>query len=82
MDATVEQVQTLLELEARHDELLARLAELDERVARVLAQCQAAAATEQTVVPPAQRCGDVSDRPSPVQVPLAAGLAPSSPPEP
>ncbi len=40
MDAAVEQLQTLLELETRHDELLERLAELDQRVAGVLAQCQ------------------------------------------
>ena len=31
----------LLDLEARHDDLLVRLEELDKRVARVLADCQA-----------------------------------------
>ena len=41
MDAAVEQLQTLLDLEARHDELLDRLAELDQRVAGVLSRCQA-----------------------------------------
>jgi hypothetical protein len=41
MDAAVEQLQTLLDLEARHDELLDRLAELDQRVVGVLTRCQA-----------------------------------------
>ncbi|MCE5301483.1 MAG: hypothetical protein LLF97_00050 [Planctomycetaceae bacterium] len=31
----------LLDLEARHDELLARLDELDKRVEKTLAECQA-----------------------------------------
>jgi tetrahydromethanopterin S-methyltransferase subunit G len=47
MDAAVEQLQTLLELEARHEELLERLDDLDRRVAGVLAQYQ-------TVHPPEQ----------------------------
>lgn len=51
MDAAVEQLQTLLELEARHEELLDRLAELDKRVAGVLAQCQASASADQTLLP-------------------------------
>ena len=40
MDAAAEQLQTLLELEARHEELLDRLADLDKRVVEVLAQYQ------------------------------------------
>ncbi|NUQ65865.1 MAG: hypothetical protein HUU20_25670 [Pirellulales bacterium] len=37
MDESYRQFQTLLELDARHDELLERLDELDREVARVLA---------------------------------------------
>jgi hypothetical protein len=51
MDAAVEQLQTLLQLEAKHDELLERLAELDQRVAGVLAQCQAQAIANQSELP-------------------------------
>lgn len=40
MDAAIEQLQALLELESRHDELLDRLAELDQRVTEALARCQ------------------------------------------
>jgi hypothetical protein len=47
MDAAVEQLQTLLDLEARHDELLDRLAELDQRVAGVLSRCQASIPADQ-----------------------------------
>jgi len=47
MDAAVEQLQTLLDLEARHDELLDRLAELDQQVAGVLARCQASIPADQ-----------------------------------
>jgi len=50
MDAAVEQLQTLLELEARHDELLDRLAELDKRVVGMLAQCQASAPADQMIL--------------------------------
>lgn len=39
MDTPNSQLQTLLELEARHDDLLQRLHELDKRVERVLAEC-------------------------------------------
>ena len=38
MDALPHDLQSLLDLEARHDELLKRLDELDKRVERVLAQ--------------------------------------------
>lgn len=37
MDAQYGHLQTILELEARHDDLLDRLAELDRRVQQVLA---------------------------------------------
>ena len=47
MDAAVQQLQTLLELEARHEELLDRLAELDNRVVEVLAQYQGSRSPEQ-----------------------------------
>ncbi len=46
MDAAVEQLQMLLELKARHDELLERLDDLDRRVAGVLAACQSPRAAE------------------------------------
>ncbi len=38
MDAETGQLQALLELEARHDDLLERLAELDARVEQTLKQ--------------------------------------------
>jgi hypothetical protein len=38
--ATVNPFQTLLDLDARHDDLLQRLEDLDKRVARVLADYQ------------------------------------------
>lgn len=38
MDGSIVQLQTLLELDARHDELLDRLDELDRRVAQALAE--------------------------------------------
>ena len=71
MDAAVEQLQTLLELEARHEELLQRLAELDQRVTGVLAQCQAPAAANQGE-PPANE-GDthpLAVHPRPISSPL------------
>ena len=40
MDPSVQQLQLLLDLEARHDDLLTRLAELDKRVLGVLEECQ------------------------------------------
>jgi hypothetical protein len=46
MDAADEQLQTLLELEARHDELLDQLDDLDRRVTGVLAQYQASRPSE------------------------------------
>jgi tetrahydromethanopterin S-methyltransferase subunit G len=42
MDALPKHLQALLDLEARHDDLLDRLDELDKRVEQVLAQCGAA----------------------------------------
>ncbi len=38
MDSATSHLELLLELEARHDELLQRLAELDKRVEKVLAE--------------------------------------------
>ena len=38
MDALTHQLKALLDLEARHDDLLKRLDELDKRVEQVLAQ--------------------------------------------
>ena len=72
MDAAVEQLQTLLELEARHEELLQRLAELDQRVTGVLAQCQAPAAANQGKPPAGE--GDthpLAVHPQPILSPLA-----------
>jgi hypothetical protein len=40
MEESVPSLETLLELEARHDDLLVRLEELDRRVVQVLAECQ------------------------------------------
>jgi hypothetical protein len=42
MALPAEHIQAILDLEARHDELLELLADLERRVASVLAQCQAA----------------------------------------
>jgi hypothetical protein len=42
MDALPKHLKALLDLEARHDELLDRLDELDKQVEKVLAQCGAA----------------------------------------
>jgi len=39
MDQLPCQVEDILDLEARHDDLLVRLADLDKRVERVLAEC-------------------------------------------
>jgi len=39
MDALTGQLEALLDLEARHDDLLERLDALDKRVERVLADC-------------------------------------------
>lgn len=52
MDAAMQQLQTLLDLDARHDDLLRRLEELDKRVAEVLAECMAPEKPVE-VVPPA-----------------------------
>jgi hypothetical protein len=67
MDAAVEQLQTLLELEARHEELLERLDDLDRRVAGVLAQYQVPRSTD----PGPRLCAEESAEG------LAAGSAPS-----
>jgi tetrahydromethanopterin S-methyltransferase subunit G len=48
MDALPHHLQSLLDLEARHDELLQRLDELDKRVEGVLAQYGAAGHREGT----------------------------------
>ncbi len=39
MDESARQLQALLDLDARHDDLLQRLDELDDRVSQVLSQC-------------------------------------------
>ena len=58
MDALTSQLESLLELEARHDDLLRRLDELDKRVERVLAECVAAgqrqSADAQASLPPVE----------------------------
>jgi hypothetical protein len=41
MDDQTPQLNLLLDLEGRHNDLLARLEELDTTVAKVLAECQA-----------------------------------------
>ncbi len=41
MEDSVPHLDTLLELEARHEDLLLRLDELDRRVASVLTECRA-----------------------------------------
>jgi len=41
MDAPIVHFELLMDLEARHDDLLVRLAELDKRVEEVLAECLA-----------------------------------------
>ncbi len=40
MDSTANQLRQLLDLDARHDDLLRRLDELDKRVAKTLAEYQ------------------------------------------
>jgi hypothetical protein len=40
MDSCAAQLDLLMDLEARHEDLLVRLDELDKRVARTLAECQ------------------------------------------
>ena len=40
MDTQTPELDLLMSLEARHDELLLRLDELDKRVERTLAECQ------------------------------------------
>jgi hypothetical protein len=63
MALPAEHLQTILDLEARHDELLELLADLERRVASVLAECQPTkpnageAASVQFVapIPPPQR---------------------------
>lgn len=42
MNRIAEQLATLMDLDARHDDLLKRLEELDQRVASVLSQSQPA----------------------------------------
>jgi hypothetical protein len=40
MDSCTAQLDLLMDLEARHEDLLVRLDELDKRVAKTLAECQ------------------------------------------
>jgi hypothetical protein len=40
MDTRTAQLDLLMDLEARHDDLMLRLDELDKRVERTLAECQ------------------------------------------
>ena len=40
MDSCAAQLELLIDLEARHEDLLVRLDELDQRVAKTLAECQ------------------------------------------
>ncbi len=40
MDTQAAQLDLLMDIEARHDELMLRLEELDKRVERTLAECQ------------------------------------------
>jgi hypothetical protein len=40
MDSCAGQLDLLIDLEARHEDLLVRLDELDKRVAKTLAECQ------------------------------------------
>ncbi len=46
MDGTVARLDVLLDLEARHEDLLRRLEELDKRVEKVLAEWQPARRSE------------------------------------
>lgn len=41
MDTQAPQLNLLMDLEARHEELLLRIEELDKRVEKTLAECQA-----------------------------------------
>ena len=52
MDRTFDPLQLLLELDARHDELLRRLDELDQEVARVLKETSSFPAVAAAVHPP------------------------------
>jgi len=45
MDHQAPPLDLLLDLDSRHDDLLKRLDELDHRVAKILAECQAVRAT-------------------------------------
>jgi hypothetical protein len=40
MDSQIPQVDLLMDLESRHEDLLARLEELNKRVEKTLAECQ------------------------------------------
>jgi hypothetical protein len=70
MDPLPCQVEEILDLEARHDDLLERLADLDQRVARVLADClgttRQEAAEEGNSLPAVEVAGLV-DRPPEAQ---------------
>jgi len=58
MDNQAPHLDLLLDLENRHDDLLARLEELDKRVARALADCQAVAPGAAVQLPAQQRPQD------------------------
>lgn len=51
MDGTPHQLDILVDLEARHDDLLRRLEELDKRVEKVLAEWQPARKPDPALVP-------------------------------
>jgi hypothetical protein len=51
MDGTPHQLDILVDLEARHDDLLRRLEELDKRVEKVLAEWQPARKPDPTLAP-------------------------------
>lgn len=63
------QLEALLELEARHDDVLRRLDELDKRVERVVAEClagsQREAATGGESLPPVEMTRLVDRPPQP-----------------
>ena len=54
MDAANSQLTTLLELDARHDDLLHQLAELDQRVSQVLAEYRSGDLPEETTCQPSR----------------------------
>jgi len=61
MDALNGQLETLLDLEARHDDLLRRLDALDKRVERVLADCLPEKANGQEVLSGPASAGEIRE---------------------